>query len=268
MTKIAIVGTSHVAALKLGWDEIASDHPDVSIEFLATKASNFGAFRLYGDLTFGLRKRSLQKKALLEKKYGKSSIELGKADAVLFAGVGSAFSRFSELISAVDVSGIRETGAPTLLSKESCDALLRGIVRDDLPEDSWRNWNGPPLFLSYPPIPTEDCGEIVNESAMQRFGDWSRIVNNPAGLRPLLSLLFDIAEEELAKAGIRFLRQPEETRTEIGMTRPELKTGAARVGGEEFSKNNFNHMNSQFGTLMLEQLLREVGVDAHPSVAV
>jgi hypothetical protein len=160
MTRIVVVGSSHVAALKLGWEEIGENYPGVEIEFFAAPVGIFKFFQLSPDKRFGALNASEftdAKLNLVRELNGGAVIDLKPFDHVVRVGLATLLYSVVGLLARTDVEGLRQTGKKTLISRAAFDAFINdGATNRMLPEE-WQNWIQPRMWVVGNPRISEAC---------------------------------------------------------------------------------------------------------------
>ena len=253
MTNILIMGNSHVACLKQGWDTIKSQHPDVTLEFFALPYKRFDTLHVDADLNLCVREDLLDEpmRETAEAINGRSSVNLAGFDHIVWAGYRTALPKISKLLDALDVHNLRVTGAAPLVSRRFFETLC-GEIADTLAiDEKWANLPRENLVL-YPIAAPDERARSDEESAR---GPWQRLAEHPDGVRDAKNLFYAIWQEKLAQEGVSVLLQPEETETPLGLTKLEYSEGAERLGGGNQNDTDLGHMNSKFGAASLQKLL-------------
>lgn len=268
MSKIIIIGNSHVGALKTGWDSAGNRFPGHDVSFFAAPRGSFSYMRLMPDLIFGLRNAvappGKQKKVseLVHRINGAETIDLKPASVVVWAGYVWPSVTVAELLSGADVDGIRETGARQRLSMPMFEAILHDLAVSAMPELQWHGWSAPALFLSLKPLPAVSVIEAKPDSA------WGEIARDPRGLREALELFYAIFSRHLSARNIRLIAPPEAALSPEGLTRPEFARGSHRLKGVAHPDDEPYHMNADYGVLWLDSFFAMLdGVDAPVPVA-
>jgi hypothetical protein len=269
MTRILVIGNSHVGALKQGWELCADDFPGARVDFFALAGRNFTELQLDRSLRFGLPEDADPASSAyrsVQRINGCSSVELNQADVVVWAGYDWRHAVLAALLDGYDVDGIRESGASSLMSRAAfaaaCDALAEAL----LPPEPWRDWPRPQLFLLPRPVPAESC--LTAASGGPKFGHWTRALRNGASFRPALDLFFDALAARLREAGIGLVRPPERTAGATGLTDAVHTHGSTRLRNDEpHPGNDHSHMNGEYGIACLEALFDQIGVRRAPALA-
>ena len=251
MTRVAIVGTSQVAALKGAWDAIGADHPRHQVSFFAVPMPTYRKLRLNDRLVFGLTEaqtRKYPKAARVIRHINRATaIDLSGMDRVILCGHNWPQVAAAALAAGFDIDGVREAGSPRLMSRQAFDAICAELAEQTLPDPVWRDWSGPPIAMQALPLPAESC----LASGDHRFASWRTISARPAGSDAVFDLVLDAYEAALRRVGIAFLRQPAETRRRSGLTAAEHSRGSRRLGGKTVPHPDTDHwhMNAGYGAI-------------------
>lgn len=249
MSKIIVVGNSHVAAIKHAWNALPTSERRHDVRFFAAHGPHFGKLALTPALQFGLTRRRAIAEPDVAKRVreinGAPRIDLSRADLVVWAGYLWPLTPLARLMAQFDVDGLREAGSACRLSREAFDAICADFAGSRIPRERWRNWTGPKLILHMRPLPVEDCLEATNPV----YSPWQRIVPAPTGAQAVLNAFLDCFEATVAPLGIEVLRQPAESQSPSGLTKREYS--------REFpgKPREYNHMNPRYGTLSLAAIL-------------
>ncbi|MCB1389397.1 MAG: hypothetical protein KDK12_09725 [Rhodobacteraceae bacterium] len=244
MTRVAVIGNSHVGALKLAWRRFADSRADITLRFFASFGDTYRKLRLdehrhYGALDADrFAEDELDSLRQLNRRL---TINLRSFDVVVNVGA-PAFQvhDLPTLVQRTDIDGLAEIGAPLLLSHACYEAFLADLVAEALPGPEWRNWEETRLLMVPPPryaeiaLPADDP-----EPARQRAAK--------ARLDALLTQAMD-------GIGARYVPQPDETLADNGLTQRRFNRGAvgARVNR---TRDDPTHMNEDYGALQWREIL-------------
>lgn len=244
-----ILGDSHITAFKGGWDAISSRYPNVAIDMFGAATRGLDTVHLKnGILTSPVK--NVQK--AFKRTGGCSAIDLRGYDFYCIVGCATSNSP----IAAVGASSRVDTKAPspkTLIS-ESYMADLKAVYSQAV-------FAGRLVRLI----------RAMSDKKIYVFPTPYRAL---AGLRPRLRRLFrniDRVKEGLTiepmfqqyLTGIlgpdaTIIHQPRETTEDGIFTKEEYLKGATRLRTGLEYKNDFAHMNTEFGILRIEQLMKLV----------
>jgi len=254
MPKLAVIGTSHVACLKLGWDVVAPERPDWTVDFFASTRPHFHLLRLTPDWRFELPEAEHgREEADLVRKWngGRLGIDLAGYDTVLWCGFGRPLGRVLKVLGDADVEGLVEGGGGERLSRADFDRLCDEIAEDALPASEWLGRETPRLVMMCAPNPDESL-----DGGGGRHKPWVRLARRPGDKRALTGAFLDRYEAALAAHGVGLLRQPPETLGESGLTLARYGRESRRLDIERaHGASDHVHMNADYGAIVLRALI-------------
>ncbi|SEN55564.1 hypothetical protein SAMN04489859_100985 [Paracoccus alcaliphilus] len=229
MIRLCVLSNSHSAALKLAWDEMSADHPDIALTFFAARGGRIGKLQVRGDELVPLDDILADQIALTSG--GKRSVRPNDYDAFLVYGYGKAqlkgggAARFS---SAFADRVTIERARKRLLSE-------RLLIR-------LRKITDKPVFICPCPLPTQQDGKSA-----PRLKDY----------HDEMDLLQRVVFSPLSAT---LVPQPAETILDGSATRPEYGEGSVRlrVPGEGLAAHDSGerlHMNKEYGRVWLTHFL-------------
>lgn len=260
--KIQIVGTSHVAALRKGWEAISIRFPQVELGFFAANSTLFHLLELDSNLSFGIHDESkyLPRYAkFLRDGFGRIAVNLKESDAVVLVGKTTYEAEFLKNLGHYSVDGIRNLGSAPILSREAFNAFASAIYEKRRLAPEWRHWDSPKLFLTPPPAPSTKC-----PASNPRYASWAHFENQSMDNLSLLNAYREIVREKMLLDGVFALSPPSILVSPTGLTPSKYCAGAQKlpVGkglkAANYEESDFHHMNAEYGSLALEKILNEV----------
>jgi len=228
--KLCIIGNSHIASLKQGWEKIQSDHPDINIRFFGSPGSSINRLKTNKSSLISTDNDLLQNLRLTSG--GLSEIDTDSYDA--FVSYGLSFE--------IDPLDVR-------LSSALVDAFCQQQARE---HPNYRlikkiqSISNKPIFIGHAPL-LADIGPIA-----------------PSPHIPYRKLFSKISDY-LAMESIKMLRQPDSTiiheiRTiahfTVGSTR--LLHGPGSTTAMHHDDNDVKHMNGEFGAVYLDAAITTI----------
>lgn len=256
MTRIAVVGNSHVGAIKLGWDRVAERHPDLQVEFFAAPGIQFLRLKMLAPRVFGLPPEAPEEqRKRLQRLNGRSSVDLSAADVVLLVGRPWGFSTAAELLAGHEVDGLPETTpkpASKRLSAAAFAAFCEAIaLHQGVPGPGWRGWQPPRVLQLGRPHPGE---AVMDNYTVPEFRSWRLLGRSPAKFAAGMAVYFDALKRALAAEGIGLLPQPAASLGPSGLTHDALMRAAPRLIEGEYDPDNATHANADYGVLVWDSL--------------
>ena len=259
---VLFLGNSHIAALRLAWNENRDIVNDWSVSFFAANSKLFNALEMDANKVFGVHREeaySDEHLKFLKHVCGGYTVDLARFDHVVLVGRNTNEAHFLLQMEPYSIDGLREDPERAPLSSPAFDAFATEIARKRLPEDAWQGWDHPRLSLLPPPVPVTNCPEDE-----ERYAPWARFAADPLSGPALLEAYRDRVAALFAAHGIELLAPPEAVLDASGLTRAEFGDQASRLHPRagDFDDSDYHHMSPAYGKLVLEHVL--AGFDAGP----
>lgn len=261
--KIAIIGKSHVAALKMASEAVSADYPDCELTFFAAPGPLFQKLeldpinRVFGAVREGILTN--KKLSLLRKLNKTDKIALDGFDAIVLAGLDVKENLNAQVLRRFTIDGTNHSKPRRRLSMPAYRAMIAEMVAEALPAPGWRNWEGPQILATPAPRVAENCVELDNTIIVPPINvkSWVPLIERNLTQPEIFTIYIEGLREGFAAAGITFVPNPDETYGKSGLTKVEFSRGAVnfrtiRNTGMDFDSK---HMNSDFGALCLRNLL-------------
>jgi len=221
--RVCVIGNSHVASLKSGWDQLAARYRDVELTFFASRGNLIAQLELVGNVLVAPGK--WLPGDLAHTSGGRDRIELDAYDVFLTYGIAPRMPRM--------------------------DRSLSAAVRAQCCHDVWSGCTA------------RRIGDLLRAgSDRQVFAGHMPQMAAPAGSRPDGRLSYDetfaYMEREVARDGCVLVRQPKETFADDWASRLELSRGSKRLDVGDAASNQPHpdddvvHMNGDFGAAYLQ----------------
>lgn len=262
---LVILGNSHLAALRAAWDAMQSHHPGADVRFFGGIAPVFAAMTLDDSGCFGLTDPGLVAPEDLKKTrrmFGGTAIDLTDAGTVAIAGVDWQVWALFDLLDtfAIDPLGSGGPDEPRL-SAAAFHAVLAALAEAALAPLDWARRIAAPVILMPRPIPPETLAEDGHATG-------ARILRiSGRGLGPALAMLEAALIEGAAARGLTWLPQPAGSRAPSGLTAAAMNRGGLRLrrATEGTEAQDYEHMNAEFGAMVLTALLSARPAPGHPA---
>jgi len=224
---ICVIGNSHIAALKLGWDEISKNFPHIDLRFFGAPSNALKDLTVSGSrLLPGNEKLA---KMLQVTSGGDPVVEVGDYDAFLFYGLGFTITPIdSRLSQAVTRAYCHE------LANRSLNARLTRLIQSIV---------SVPVYTGHVPLQA-NIGPIHPASYMS-YG-----------------VMCEHIRESLIARGVTFIQQPPSTvdleiRTKALYTKNSARLNVISQDAVPLlhPDEDTKHMNADFGAAYLEEAL-------------
>jgi hypothetical protein len=258
--RIAIIGTSHVSALALGWHEICEEWPDASVTFFAAPGWNFRRLQLNADKQFGILDNALfepNEVRLLEGAFGMTKLSLTDFDAVLHVGQDIYESDLVSLLAQFSVDELRPTKSERNLSVHAFELFSEALADQALLPKLWHHWDSPKLFV----LPAPRCGESCTGAQGPIYEDWAALMTQKDSYPHTKSLLAGYGAKvgkHYKGAGINFLSAPASVLGKSGLTRARFTHSSRQLTNVMYSATDHKHMNMEYGRIVLNHVLKKI----------
>jgi hypothetical protein len=223
--KLCVIGNSHLAAIKNGWDEIKAEYPDVELVFFGAVSPDLANLKVQGrrlvPMTENLRVMMAQTSGGLE------TVERFY-DGYVVVGCRLSFKR---------LTGVAAGGRALENAVERALAIklavrLRKIVR---------------VPIAVLPVP---FGSADHEVSAEMWKDSDEDL--AAAVSQYQKILQDVGKE----CGFVPIPQPAETIVRACFTKPEFALGGQMLTAEKSAdKADGYHMNGKFGAIYLREVI-------------
>lgn len=250
MRRIACIGNSHLAAFKLGWEQISKHYPGLTLNFFGAPATAMRLLKVEGqrlvptsDATRkGLRDTSGQE--FIGNDY----------DAYILVGMGLGVVHIVNMLAHHRPPNLFKAGGNFHLI--SADLVLE--ARQHLVDRSSMVLNiervrsinkNSPIYIVPNPVPTT---AVLNLEDFQCWSDEDVLEDCQAYL--------DTAIERYC-AGARYFPQPRTTLHSRYLTKPEFSRGAMllkNTGTRPVNTDDCWHLNTDYGSLFLTTIMSEL----------
>lgn len=245
--RLCVIGNSHIAALKLGWDRLIAE----AVPGWDTVEPVF-----FGAPSDGMRHVGLQGTALVPTRPkiaghfralsgGYDRIELSRFDAFLLVGLNVSSKRILRFYKSHAWVGLCGTAGKTLVHPDFATAFLTERY-------------GATQLVEHARTIAQATGKPVLALAEPHWADWARQAPEGtsdygweaairAGDGPALGQMFETAVAAALAPHARFIAQPAATVADGITTRGTYNKEASRLISGEGGGTDASHMNAEFG---------------------
>ncbi|NBZ88691.1 hypothetical protein [Stagnihabitans tardus] len=259
MSKILFMGSSHLGAVKLGYEQIAAEFPGAEVDFFGAPAKVFAAMALTEDLQFGITATSQVTEVeaqRVERTFGRREVDLRAYDTVVILG-----HRIEEIVNAQvlnshSVAGLSEAPDLPPLTQETYLALMDSYLTGLLPDPAWAAIIRPRVIFVAKPRMSEGCVKGTSP----RTKPWAELIRRGLVKGPGLQLFLDRARAVFADKGLHLITPPPEVLGATGLTRADFSRAGAPDAGDALAGNDFDysHMNAAYGVIMARSIMETV----------
>ncbi len=242
MSRVAIVGSSHVGAIRQASPRIEVEFPGHQFTYFALPGAPFRRMQVDADGTLRIGAATEAEKKLSRRVNGDIHLDLRPFDHVWVIGNRYGFGRIMRLFLEHDVLDWAPTGRDRTMSLAFGTRVLETLVEEACARIEGRFGRDPRLVLT--------PGPYFSESALEKgegFDRWmSKIFIHPHAAT--IEAKFEAAiRDRLDARGMALLMQPPQTRALHLATRAEYIRDARDFGNLDRRLTDLHHMNAEFG---------------------
>ncbi|MDQ0820513.1 hypothetical protein QFZ79_002804 [Arthrobacter sp. V4I6] len=251
--RIGIIGNSHIAAFKLGWEEIKAEHPKIDMTFFGSPSTSMRFFRVEDNCL--LPTSDTLRENLSWTSGGYEHIP-GGMDAYITVGMGFSFVHLMDLLknhrplSEYDPSDDTQQ----LISESFFHRAMEGTLKNSNALKliaKIRQISAAPMVYVPNPYGTTD---VLNSDRYRHFHS-----------QPIRDRVFDYYKaglgEMFSEASVRVVELPDDTIANRMFTRSKYSKGSIKLKRGMSSPHNgedYSHMNAAFGATSLRDVLRHL----------
>lgn len=258
MTRLLVLGNSHVGALRMAQDAFRARYPQVEIAFFAAPGGHFLRGRTGRDGIWRPYLPDDRAREVVVEINGAAECDLAGQDAILVIGHRFSPHVLTEILQDHEIIGLpwRSEGSPQgRVSRGFVDRTMDAVTEDHVDQIVRRIGTRHPYVLAAAPFPSDRIGTRGDEvSLLTEF-----LQRHPA-TRDLMPLWTGRIAAAAKRRGLGFLPQPESTMSGPAATRAEFAEAAATGDGAEMDFTDHRHMNGAFGLAMLEAWAASLGI--------
>lgn len=248
MTKMLIIGSSHVGAYKNAAKAFSAIYPEVELDFFGVRGPLFLTGRMNKKGVFTPPLKSEKDRAFVAATNGTHSIDASGYDHLLLVGHRFDFNTTASLLEEHDILEGARTGKARLISRALFDEVLQhsvsvAVKQATAPIAPY----GRPATYAMAPYPASSIIERGEGYELARLlgAFWQR-----SDAADIVGDWLDAVRKGLSDAGHTLLAQPEALNAAPHATRPEYAARAAALDGA-LGRTDHRHMNADYGLAML-----------------
>lgn len=256
MREVLVIGNSHVAALKLGWELIDPTPTGISVRFFGAPGQGFSQLRIRDGSRFGAFKGPATPADLadqLRRINGDDHVDLESFDDILIVGGAFRPNAVLSVLRDYDVDDAFEAGNSRRLSAAAFRATIDDIATTGAPWAFWSKLSRPRVTVLPKPRPSEAIR--TGDDAPQDDETLAFLSRTTASVSVPLDWHDDACAAVSERRGLRFLRQPRTTIAESGLTLTCFSRGSLRLNGAEHPGGDTRHMNPDYGRRCMQDYL-------------
>jgi hypothetical protein len=252
MKRLLLFGNSHLSSLRLGWDDVATQHSSYQCIFFGAPAMWSKHAQLEGGTITISSKMLADKVARLS---GRKSVTLADYDVIGIVGMFFGFAACVKELRRVHIYGMVPQKPDSQIISRACLRTMFHHILKSSPGFEWANKikraSHKPVLLIPTPFSSETRLE-VDEHIRPVAQHFRKSIPNVFGI-------YEEVERSVASsAGLIIVEPPPETIAFSGFTKAEFSRGSARLLDQQAKHpaEDYTHMNSSYGAKMLAQIFK------------
>lgn len=254
MTRLLILGSSHVAALKMAAPAFAQRFPQIDLSFFASPAPTFRVGRVNDRGVFSPNCSSQQDIDFVQTVNGAQEVDLTAHDHVLISGFRFNLGHAAALLMQHDILEGTDTGRPRVCSQAFVRACIDASIEDEVALVTQCLGDNRNYTLTDAPYPAETITARSADYAPARV--LGHFMHHPDAQG-----MFDYWKQRVAQRvtglGYGWMPQPADTVAKPFATSGPYAAAAPHLTGDKMGWVDHRHMNADFGLRMLETFATE-----------
>jgi hypothetical protein len=256
MTRLCVIGDSHLAAIKLGWEVVKSEFPHVQVDFFGSGGASLADTAIdQGRLIPTVAK---VRRGFEVTSGGKDCVRLSDYDVVIIVGVGYSIYPLLWLYQRYRSEDHANNDCPftpvsSAFFREVAASRLAGTVAVQL-HDKIRKASKTYLKIVPQPLPSDAVLDSHNQSGIPALLKSTVAYHDDI----TLAHYFTAVTGALVKEGRQISSPPTASRSGYLFTKREFSVGSVRLSknlATPHDEDDFEHMNKEYGALQLRELL-------------
>lgn len=252
--RVCILGSSHIAAWKLGWERIRNHHAGLSLTFFGSRGLTLQELKVAGDRLSS--DSAMVTRFMAMTSGGKTEIVGAEYDAFVVIALGFRSREALRIYRECRAESHKGVAGRLALVSDACfDAALLGLMRKTVAFNvvsKVREITDRPILLAPQPamsdeilsgqsrwIALQEAIEVGDDRLLaESFGRISRAVENPQ---------------------LKVLDQPAETMSSPMLTAAKFQVGAPHMDEiQEAREDDLMHMNGEYGVIAVQHMMNRL----------
>ncbi len=248
MTRVLIIGSSHVGAYKNAAERFGAIYPQVELGFFGVRGPLFLTGKMDASGVFTPPLRDDKDRDFVAATNGGHSVDASGYDELLLVGHRFDFNAVAALLEHHDILEGARTGRPHVISRRFFEEVLARAITTAVDQATAPIAPyGRPATYAMAPYPARSITERGEGYELSRLlgAFWQR-----SDASEIVELWLGAVKEALAAKGHKLLEQPTALNAAPYATRAEYAARAAALDGA-LVKTDHRHMNADYGLAML-----------------
>jgi hypothetical protein len=260
MTKICMIGNSHVAAMRLAWDKVAADYPTVDAHIYGAHARNLVSVQADAQKELRFDGPPLWSFRAGDEPGRARSIPLGGCDAIVIVGCDFGPTCVFRTYKRYHFAGLKGRRKQALTRDyfkrgvaAAVDESAAGVLAKTI-----RAVVGVPVLLVPAPLPAESGFADFDKTKMEPYR-----AAQEAGDGQNLMEIYDELCGDLDAGGLHVIRQPEITKASPLSSLQRYSDNSTRLRADDDAlhpENDYFHMNEEYGSLVWAEIIGDLRI--------
>jgi hypothetical protein len=259
MSRIIIIGDSHVGAYKSGFNSLDTADNKREVLFLAAPFPLYQKFQKIEPNLIGFPDDGVLPKGHINLIYSINNlarIEVRDDDKLVFIGGHQVFDDIVAFMNLWSIDEVRSIPAQNIMSNQLFRLMVEDFATSSAKGSIWKKFIDRCDYYILPPLVSEGC--LAYQADVDGYEKWRAASTEAAGMKAVLEAYVARYEIALKQYDIKLIRQAEETLSEIGLTLGKFSKGSTNLKDLLHEEVDHTHMNDEYGRVMLEKLFSVV----------
>ncbi len=256
MTRLLIIGSSHVGALKNAEETFLAGRPDLALDFFGLRAPAFLKSRMDAEGVFHPPEQDEDGRDLILKANGALTVATAGYDHVMLIGYRFGFPEVASLLERHDILGLTDAGHPATIDlalvEDMIDTMISASLGEVLAALAPANRS---LTMCLAPYPSKSIASRAPrmELARELVAFWDH-----PGANHVFEMWLSRLRSQIEAAGHTLLEQPYRTVAGPFATKPMFARAPDNFDGSAMKGTDHRHMNAEFGLTVLTSFARMI----------
>ena len=258
--KICIMGNSHLAALKLAWQQLSAEYSSIELVFFGARASAMAHLDVQNNCLVSTHPETEHDMQFTSG--GQNAIDLSSFDAVWLYGLACDVNLFIPTLTTHQLESLTDINRK-FLSRACFTQLCRDRLQHGILYKLTRlvrQISDLPVYVSPSPFPSRTCVDDPSEK-------WNALSANDGSV--IQSSYYDGIITALNDYNTVFIPQPNDSIVDFLFTAPQYAKDSIRLTeglSTKHAHDDYVHMNQAYGVLFLQQAILTIATQHNKTV--
>ncbi|WP_370402255.1 hypothetical protein [Sulfitobacter sp. JB4-11] len=263
MTRVLIIGSSHIGALKNAEGAFADAHPDITVDFFGMRGPAFLKGQMNAEGVFHPHAKNDADRDLILKANGMAEVATASYDRVVLIGHRFGFNEVAGMLEHHDVLGFDSAGHGQALEPGLLEDVIDTMI--DVTFPALMAALAPaarPMIIALAPYPAQSITARAPQMEMAR--ELAAFWAHPAA-DAVFEMWQTALRSRIAAAGHEWLEQPADTVAGPFATEPRFAKAPGNFDGSAMKASDHRHMNAEYGLAVLTALVHRLKTTGAPT---